>query len=315
MLNGNQNSRYGAIARYLPPTLGKVFFVTHADNANLNSLLTEFPTDSDGVPRVYQTVDAAATDNLAVQAALDATVAGRNDYVIIMPGNGNDYDLGAVLTMTKNDVHLVTLESLTAPDSRIGCSRQVVLEQTASADVVNITGMNCEFAGFYIKPYANKTSIATSSNPHGYNIHHNMIYMTVSTTMTEYVIDCHTDSSGIYGRIANNWFTSQSGTCAGCIMVGTSATGNHITRNMIVVGDSATLTAGIYAGGYKGLCDYNTVSEMDGGGAGGTITMGFENSGSVMNRNIANIANDDDFTSAGTNDYVANWCGAINKLT
>jgi hypothetical protein len=48
----NQLSRYGAIAKALPATLGKVFFVVHGDDAWAGDLLNEFPVDRDGVPRV-----------------------------------------------------------------------------------------------------------------------------------------------------------------------------------------------------------------------------------------------------------------------
>ncbi|KKL55567.1 hypothetical protein LCGC14_2254130 [marine sediment metagenome] len=173
----NQHSRYGAITRMLPATLGKVFFVIHADNASDNHLLEEFPVDRDGVPRVYQTTSGAATDNLAIQAGLDACVAGRDDYVIILPSNGNDYDLGALLTMSKNNVHLISLEAINADPIRIGASRGVVLEQTASVDVAYITGQNCEFAGFYIKNKANYSAVQAGATAHTMYIHHNLLFI------------------------------------------------------------------------------------------------------------------------------------------
>lgn len=310
----NQNTRYGAIARMLPPTLGKVFFVTHADNANTAGLEYEFPPDRDGVPRVYTTITGAATDNLAIQAALDATVAGRNDYVIVLPGNGNDYDIGATLTMSKNDVHLVSLEGLENNPYRVGCSRQVVLEQTGNLDTISITGQNCEFAGFYIKPYANKTTILLGASAHGYNIHHNLIYVVVSTTMTDYVID-GSASGGIYGTIANNFFTSQSGTCAAVIYCSTSQTGSMVTRNYLICGDGATWTIGIYNGGYKGVTQYNTVAAITGAGADGTVTTCFQTAGGVCNDNRANAANTADFTCDGTYDELANYSHAINHYS
>lgn len=312
----NQLSRYGAVTRVLPATTGKVFFVIHGDNANTLDMLEEFPPDRDGVPRVYATISGAATDDLAIQAALDATVAGRDDYVIVMPGNGNDYDLGAALTMSKNGVHLVTLEALSTSlnnEVRVGASRQVVLEQTASADTVQISGQNCEFAGFYIKPKANKTTINVASAAHSYNIHHNLIYVVVSTTMAEYVIDVV--GNAIYGNISNNFFTSQSGTCAAVIFVNTSCTGSMVTRNYLICGDSATWTIGIYNGGYKGVTQYNTVAAITGAGADGTVTTCFQTAGGVCNDNRANAANTADFTCDGTYDELANYSHAINHYS
>ncbi len=290
----------------LPPTTGKVFFVIHADNSNLNHLLEEFPVDRDGVPRVYQTTTGAATDNLAIQAALDACVAGRDDYVIVMPSNANDYDLGAVLTMSKHNVHLISWEAINPSPDRVGASRSTVLEQTAAADVVSITGQNCEFAGFYIKPKANKTTVLIGAAAHGYKIHHNLMYVTVSTTMTEYVVD-GSAAGAIYGTISNNFFTSQSGTCAGVIFIHQSCTGSMIVKNYLICGDGATWTLGIYNGGYKGVTQYNVVAAITGAGADGTVTTAFTTTGGVCNHNVANTANTADYTIDGTNNSSGNY--------
>lgn len=304
----NQHSRYGAITRMLPPTLGKVFFVIHSDNTSLTHLLEEFPVDRDGVPRVYQTVDAAATDNLAIQAALDACVSGRNDYVIIMPGDGNDYDIGAVLTMSKNDVHLVSLEALTASANRVGASRQVVLEQTAAAHGVYITGQNCEFAGFYTKPYTGYGFVEGGAAAHCAYVHHNLLYM-VGTGIP---IDFHTIAGAIYIVIENNFLTSSSGTAPKGIGVGPSCTGAMVKGNYIMVGDGATVTKAIYNGGYKGITEYNTVAGLDGAGADGTVTMGIEVYGGVMNHNTLNEHASNDYTVDGTYMDSGNHYGGVN---
>ena len=280
----NQHSRYGAITRMLPPTLGKVFFVLHGDNANLLHLLEEFPVDRDGVPRTYVTTSGAATDNLAIQAALDACVAGRNDYVILMPGNGNDYDLGAKLTMSKNDFHLVSLAAIANNGSNpsVGASRQVVLEQTASDDLVYITGQNCEFSGFYCKPLTDFGTVEGGSAAHGAHVHHNTIYM-IGTSIP---IDFHTLAGAIYIVIENNFLTSQSGTQSRCIGVAANNTGAVVRGNYIIVGDGATATIGIFNGAYKGVTEYNTVAALDGDGANGTVTTAFQVTGGVCNRNV-----------------------------
>ncbi len=308
----NQHSRYGAITRMLPPTLGKVFFVVHTDNTSLIHLLEEFPTDRDGVPRVYATVSGAATDNLAIQAALDAAVAGRNDYVIVLPGNGNDYDLGAKLTMSKNDVHLVSLAAIANNGSNpsVGASRQVVLEQTASDDLVYMTGQNCEFAGFYCKPKSAFGTVEGGSAAHGAHVHHNTIYM-IGTSVP---IDFHTIGGAIYIVIEYNYLTSQTGTQSKCIGVHSGCTGAIVRGNYIIVGDGATATKGIYNAGYKGITEYNTVAAVDGAGADGTVTVAFEIAGGVCNRNIANTVNTADFTVDGSYMDSDNCVGAINKL-
>lgn len=304
----NQLSRYGAITRALPPTLGKVFFVCHADNATTAGLMNEFPVDKDGVPRVYVTTSGEATDDLAIQAALDACVSGRNDYVIIMPGNGNDYDLGALLTMSKNDVHLISLEAINANPDRIGASRQVVLEQTlAATDVVYITGQNCEFAGFYIKNKPNYSAVQIGATAHSAYIHHNLMYMIVDTTMSVPVVDLNTTPGAIYCTVSNNYLTSQSGTCLAGIYANSSNTGCMVTKNYIVVGDGATLTTGIMNHAYKGVTQYNTVGALTGAGADGTVTTAFNIHG-LCNHNVANTADTADFTVDGTNNAAGNYC-------
>jgi hypothetical protein len=69
----NQLSRYGAIARSLPYTTGKVFFVKPNTDADFADFLEAFPADKDGVDRVYTTVAAAAA----------ATQANRYDIVVV----------------------------------------------------------------------------------------------------------------------------------------------------------------------------------------------------------------------------------------
>ncbi len=310
MINGHQNSRYGAITRMLPPTLGKVFFVIHTDNASTLELLNEFPTDTDGVPRVYATVSGAATDNLAVQAALDACVAGRNDYVIVLPGNGNDYDLGAKLTMSKNDVHLISLEAINPSSNKVGASRQVVLEQTASDDLVYMTGQNCEFAGFYCKPKSGYGTVEGGAAAHAAYVHHNLMYM-IGTSIP---IDFYTLKGAIYIVIENNYLTSSAGTQSRCIAAGDSNTGAMIQKNYVIVGDGATATIGIFNGAYKGVTQDNTVAAIDGAGANGTVTTAFQTNGGVCNRNIANTVNSADFTVDGTYMDSDNCVGGINKL-
>jgi hypothetical protein len=310
----NQHSRYGAITRMLPATTGKVFFVIHADNTSDQHLLEEFPVDRDGVPRVYQTIDAAETDQLAIQAALDACVSGRGDYVIILPGSGNDYDLGALLTMSKNDVHLVSFEGLERDPNRIGASRQVVLDQKADVDGIYITGQNCEVAGFYFKNYANKSFVQTGSVAHSFYVHHNLSYCVVSTTMTAPLFDTSTTSGAIYGTYSNNYVTSHSGTAAAIFYAGSSATGTMITKNYLVCGDGATWTVGILNHAYKGVTQFNTVVAITGAGADGTVTTAYNTHG-ACNHNVANTANTADFTDDGTYMASGNYCGDINHLS
>jgi hypothetical protein len=74
----NQLSRYGAISKVLPlmNPVGKVFFVADINDAWMADLQEQYPPDSDGVVRVYQ----------SFTTALASCVVGRGDVIMIAPG-------------------------------------------------------------------------------------------------------------------------------------------------------------------------------------------------------------------------------------
>ncbi len=316
MLNGNQNSRYGAIARALPPTLGKIFFVAHADDTFAQEFLNEFPTDSDGVPRVYLTTSGADTDNLAIQAALDATVANRNDFVLIAPSN-NNYDLGAVLTMTKRDVHLIGMDYL-FNKQECGSNSAVKIHQTADADIITLTGGNCEIAGFYFKNYNNQGTIVNATGtcdcPH---IHHNHFNLNATTTNGVPQIDFSASSSSFI-LIEKNTIASNVSdlTFSSIINISASCTWAKVLDNNILIGDGCTATIGIANYGYKGQTSGNTVSGLSGGGgATSTVTTAIAIGGGIANDNRMNVANTADYGSAGTYSFLGNYSHAINHVS
>ena len=116
----NQLSRYGAIARMLPFTPGKIFFVTSTSDSWTPDFLNEFPVDSDGQVRVF-------TD---VKSAYDATVSGRND-VIILDGN-TTHSLTAMLTVSKNRVHFIGIDWLLGDRRHYGQSSKIQLPVTTT---------------------------------------------------------------------------------------------------------------------------------------------------------------------------------------
>ena len=303
----NQHSRYGAITRMLPPTTGKVFFVCHADNANTAELMNEFPTDRDGVPRVYVTVSGAATDDLAIQAAIDACVSGRNDYVIIMPGGGNKYNCSTKILMNKNNVHLVTLEAIanTGSNPSVGASGQVYIDQSASDDLIYITGRDCEVAGFQACPKQNYSTIEGGSTAHGAHVHHIMMYMYGSGTP----IDFLTLYGSIYVTIENNYLTSVTGTVPKAIAVHPSNTGAIVRGNYIIVADGSTATIGIYNGAVKGLTCDNIVAATSSGPAQGTITTALSCGDGICTRNMLGVANTADLAAGGTYSFIQNYGG------
>jgi len=133
-----QMSRYGAIAKALPFTFGKVFFVIYASETSLSDIQETYPVDTDGVTRVYT----------SLSAAYDATTTNRND-VVILDGN-TSHTLTAMLTISKNRIHFVGLEWLLGVRKRYGQASKVVIGvTTATANVAMITntGVRNSFRG------------------------------------------------------------------------------------------------------------------------------------------------------------------------
>jgi len=271
-MNGNQPSRYGAITRVLPATLGKIFFVGHADDSWTADLSYEFPVDRDGDQRFYPTVASADTDDLAIQAALDKCVAGRNDYVIVMPST-NDYDLGAKLTMSKRDVHLIGMDYLSNRQEE-GSNSAVKIHQTYDDDIILLTGGNCEVAGFYFKNYNNQgTIVVTGGIADCMHIHHNHFNLNATSTSGVPQIDCSASSSSFILIERNTFATNVSSlTFSSIINIGSSNTWAKVFRNNFMIGDGCTITSVIYNISYKGQVHYNTIGAANGGG-GATSTI------------------------------------------
>ena len=121
----NQLSRYGSITKaipYLNPG-AKVFLVSDSDDTTVGPLNVgnEFPTDKDGVTRVYTTI----------QAAVNAATAGRGDVVLVLPGY--DQSLTAADSWATAGVHVIGLGE--------GNSRPI-LRYTGTAGEVGLAANN-----------------------------------------------------------------------------------------------------------------------------------------------------------------------------
>jgi hypothetical protein len=97
----NQLSRYGAISRTTPDLApgSKLFLVCDSDDTTVGpiNLGAMYPVDGDGVVRVYTTI----------QAAVNATSAGRGDVVAVLPGF--DYTLAGADSWNKAGVNVIGL--------------------------------------------------------------------------------------------------------------------------------------------------------------------------------------------------------------
>lgn len=269
----NQHSRYGAIAKSLPLTLGKIFFVAHGEDSFAGDLLNEFPVDRDGVPRVYITTTSADTDDLAIQAALDACVASRNDYVLVLPSN-NDYDLATKLTMSKRGVHLIGMDYL-SNKQETGSNSATKIHMVADDDAILLTGGNCEIAGFYFKNYNNQGTIVSTGGvcdcPH---IHHNHFNLNATTTSGVPQVDFSGGSSSFVLIERNSFATNVSSlTFSSLISISSSCTWAKVLKNNFMIGDTCTMTIVINNLSYKGQTHDNDICvTAGGGGATATIT-------------------------------------------
>jgi len=212
--------------------------------------------------------DGSLVVHTTIQSALDATVECRNDYVIVQPANA-DYDITAVLTMSKKCVHLICPAGL---GNKVGATNACRIHQTTAATpIIAVTDASIEIAGFYFKNYVNVQAITLSADAYSPNIHNNSFAMTFSSTTALPIID-GTSSGGGWGSIESNWFMSYSGascTIAKIVDIEAQATCAKVSYNEFMVGDLNTITVGIYMDAVKGSADYNMFKKC---GANGTWT-------------------------------------------
>ncbi len=232
--------------------VGNVYRVIKSSESYFNSFRADHDFEyTDGSRSVH--ADDGTGDG--IQAALDATVEGRNDYVIVQASD-SDYDLTAVLTLSKKSVHLICPAGLGLDRGATNACR---IEQTAAADIFAVSDASIEIAGFYLKHKQNTTAIGLSALAYAPNIHHNNIAMNTTSTTSQAMIHAVGDG-GAYGDIHHNWIYSSGGndtTIAAIIIVGASATMAKVTHNDITIGDGMTATVGIQNLATKGMVAYN----------------------------------------------------------
>jgi hypothetical protein len=250
-----------------PLGIGNVYFVIKTNEPYYSAFLNEHQGQyPDGTWRVHSAT--AASSHTAIQAALDACVEGRNDYVILQPSD-SDYDITAALTLSKKSVHLVCPAGLGLERGATNACR--IHQNTAETAIFAVSDASIEIAGFYLKPYADASHITIAATSYGLNIHHNYFPLQWTTTPAEAIL-CAGDG-GAWGQVSHhNIFVSQGGddvTCASLITIGSSATGARCDHNDIFIGDGNVLTSAITNSATKGTTNYNTFMVAAGDG---TIT-------------------------------------------
>ena len=325
-MRGNQLARYGSIATPMPKTMGKVFFVVNGNDTTgiISDMLADFPVDKDGVPRVYVTGTTANTAHLGIQAACDAMVANRNDYVVVLPST-NDYDLGATITLDKARSHFICQAGM-EEQGGITANYVRIHMNLAATDSVTISADNVEVAGFFFKHDATSTSggsITLSGTRWCSNIHHNFFAMYATASTANY---------GIYGAgacnhysIHDNYFTNYSpGLNAGTNnniasfigLTSGSSTRGVIRNNIMLTGVNTTVAAAISDAGTGSVIIENYIYEnvANGGNDAGILTLGISTGvDALVARNLigmatANAVNAVSGGSANTS-YILNYEG------
>jgi hypothetical protein len=288
------------------PTLGRVFYVINSTSdpayADLIRKTDPYP---DGVQKIYV---GAGSD--AIQSALDACVAGRDDYVLILPSN-TDYDLTAKLTMSKRSVHLIGMDFL-SNRQEVGSNSATKIHMTADDDAILLTGGNCEIAGLYFKNYNNQSSIvgtgAILDCPH---IHHNHFNLNGVTTGGVPAIDMSDCSSSFILIERNTFATNVSNlTFSSIISISSSCTWAKVLNNNFMCGDTCTWTICINNLSYKGQTSDNVIAALSGGGgANGTITTAIVIGGGIANGNKLHVVATADVSGGGAYSYILNYDG------
>jgi len=258
--------------------VGNVYYVIKDTETFYDQFLAEHQTTyADGTEAVHTVVTGDGAD-VALQAALDACVTGRNDYVIVLPSEG-DYDLEAVLTMSKKGVHLI---SPAGYGYEIGCPNATRFHATTDVACINVTNSCVEIAGIYFKNYAGQSALTLAAEAYAQNIHHNFFSVTNNSTTGNLPLIVGTGTGGGYGAIVRNRFFDVAGNAGtfAChsIQIGTGAVGCQVQWNDITVRLGNTATLCIDNNGQAGSCDHNYIREaqanLSQGTAAGIITHG-----------------------------------------
>jgi hypothetical protein len=281
----------------VPLSAGKIFFVAQS-GTDAHAMLQEAighnaPTDK------FQLVScAAATADVAIQAALDACVANRNDYVIVMPST-SDYDLTATLTMSKARSHLICPDGIGWRGIPGNSARMHV--GVAATNLITVTADCVEVAGFFFKGYdgtAHDTPaiIYLSGTRWAPHIHDNFFGMGCPAAGTNYGVLA--DAACSHFSIHDNYFTNYAPTlttgtnnaASGFIgITHASSTRGVIRDNIMHTGCNTTFATAINCQAAYAVMENNIMvaDQAVGAADAGVLTIGISGvASSVLVRNV-----------------------------
>jgi len=263
---------------------GRVFWVKQEAAADYTTFVAEHPAYEDGVAAVYTTI----------QAAIDAAVTNRGDYIYVT-SDGSDYDSATTITVNKNRVHILAPQGFDG--GGLGANNSVRLEATGDVPIFTVNSAPCEIAGFFMKCATDQPAITLASNLFHIEIHHN--YVGGATEDGDGLGLIYTAGFTNHASIHDNYFDGAyapgtTKTIAGAIILsGDSNTRNIIANNIIITGKATTLTTALYAGGTGTIVKDNILFEN----VDGTLSEGIKVDATTLcigNRvamETANIAN------------------------
>jgi len=291
--------------------IGNVYYVVQAVNTYVYQYCMKFQ---------QQYADGSFVVHTTIQSALDATVANRNDYVIVMP-DSSDYDITAALTMTKKAVHLICPAGLGTNGFPTNAAR--IHQNTNATAIITVTGDCVEIAGLFFKGEEG-SDIITLSGTRWHAVIHDCFFGIAATASS--------NNYGIVGTgacshcsIYGNYFTNyspgaMSGTnndvAAFIALTSGSSTRNNIRDNVMMTGGNTTVAAAINYAGYGGVITDNVIWEnvAFGDTNAGILTLGISTSADCIvtgNRIGITTGNAANGVSGGTanQSYVVNYEG------
>ena len=189
------------------PAGGRVFYVIQESDPGYADFLESHQPYVDGVSKVYKhsaTSSVVSTDGIA--NAFNATVEGRNDYVMVVPSS-TTYYVDSTITMNKMRTHFICPEGISANGNGMGCPGNWarISEITASTVLLTISAGTVEVAGLMLKGKQGATVIDVTGSVACVSIHDDFISLNTSGTVaTQYGIKVSGASTQNFS-IFNNW--------------------------------------------------------------------------------------------------------------
>lgn len=198
----NQLQRYGAIAKTIPYTHGKVFFVVGPSEDWTGDVVNGLKADADGEVRVFTTL----------KAAYDATVTNRND-VIMIDANAA-HALTAMLTVSKNRIHFEGM-GMNGKKNSQGARIELATAVATDVAVIKNTGTRNTFRNLKIVQNGTNTAQTSAFIDEGEGTFCEFVNMQVNTLLTTvtqdllfagdtcHYKDCQIGTATVYRNVAS----------------------------------------------------------------------------------------------------------------